>query len=112
MDRALHFQINHGWKTLSDLEEECRYRGLPCTGSERDLGKRLDKANNIARTPEGARIDNERRLKYHQKKGLDGIVPFPLFNKFPIDIRLLIWECECSPSLFFLVLEVSKGYEG
>ncbi|KAF4628802.1 hypothetical protein G7Y89_g9349 [Cudoniella acicularis] len=81
--------------SVSDLQDECKYRGLASTGSKDDLMRRLYKANEDQDTTiDGFQSDYERRLEEYRNSRLDGIVPFTLFNKFPKEIRLTIWEFE------------------
>jgi hypothetical protein len=82
----------HGSKSVSELQEECRYRGISDTGDKTALMSRLWNIHEQCWGPEGRKRDYERRLKVHRKKRLAEIVPFVWFNRFPRDIRLIIWE--------------------
>jgi hypothetical protein len=81
-----------GWKSLSELQEECRYRGIPDTGDKSALMNRLWTVHEQCWGPEGRKRDYERRLEVYRKKRWAEIVPFVWFNRFPKDIRLMVWE--------------------
>ena len=74
-------RASHGWKKVPDLREECKYRGLDHKGSKYDLISRLSQADEDAETPDGKKLDYERRLKVQQKKRLASIKPFRQFKK-------------------------------
>ncbi|TVY24017.1 hypothetical protein LHYA1_G007727 [Lachnellula hyalina] len=90
--RSREMEEEHGWKSLEDMQEELRYRGLPDTGDKSVLMNRLYTLDEENWGPEGRKLDYERRLKVYREKKLAEIVPFLLFNKFPKDVRLVIWE--------------------
>lgn len=90
--RLRQMEEGHGWKSLEDMQEELRYRGLPDTGDKSVLMDRLYTVDEGNWGPEGRKLDYERRLEVYRNKKLAEIVPFLWFNKFPKDIRLVIWE--------------------
>lgn len=90
--RREHMELEQGWKSIPDMQEELRYYGLPDEGDRFTLMDRLYTAHEERWSPEGKMLDIERRFEVFRQKRLNEIEPFLWFNKLPKEIRLMVWE--------------------
>jgi hypothetical protein len=90
---------NEPWaqsESTGEIRAELKRRGLPYSGIRSELVRRLKEHNSWIRTSAGMQEIHQRKLDVFKKQKLTEIVPFYHFPRFPIEIRLMIWEFSLS----------------